>query len=72
MVRRFKIPLRELIETCWILLEGERLYTLETETEAIAWLFDELELAEIGGTLENVDAFEKKRMPCITDRILSN
>ena len=60
MVRRFKIPLRELIETCWILLEGERLYTLETETEAIAWLFDELELAEIGGTLENVDAFEKK------------
>lgn len=60
MARRFDTPARELIEECWSLLGGERLYESEIETESIAWLFDELENAVIGGTLENIVAFERK------------
>lgn len=60
MVRRFETPVRELIETCWTLLGGGRLYALEIEAESVAWLFDELEVAETGGILEDIVAFEKK------------
>ena len=60
MIRRFQAPVRELIEACWTLLGGGRSYASKIEAESVAWLFDELETAEIGGTLEDVVAFEKR------------